>query len=192
MERYAVLDKQGRPRRIANVKPHPKALPVEYPDLSDIDRVTHRVRQAPISDWEVHDDKVVVTYEISPADLERSKARLIASVRRYRQAVEASGTSVAGMAVRTDSDSRSRLFDLVTAMTSADQPGPFDFEISPGRWETVDRETVLAMGKAVNEHVQRAFTRQRALEEEIQSTGDLHALADVAIESGWPGRGAYP
>mgnify|MGYP000406084774 CR=1 FL=1 len=184
-----MLDSQGRPRRIANVKPHPSALPVEYPDISDVDRITHRVRQAPIRQWDVHDDKVVVSYEIVPIDIERARARLKASVRRRRKAVESSGTVAAGMTIRTDSDSRARLFDLVTAVTADDQAGPFDFEVLPDRWETVDRQSVLAIGKAVNDHIQAAFSRQRELEREIERAEDLYALADVDINQGWPGEG---
>ena len=187
--RYAMLDPAGKAvRRVANTKPHETALPVEYPGIADVDRVTHHVEQKPVREWEVHPDKVVVTYNITAYDLGEQKTLKKDRARGQRKQIEAAGVTLDGMTLRTDEGSQARISGLVATVLADDAADNFDFEARPGQWVTLTRDQVLAAGKAVSKHVQAAFTRQRELEAEIEQAQDLYALRDVNINSGWPGQ----
>ena len=67
--KYALLDRSGAVRRLDDVKVHPSAIPVEFPDLSEYDRSEYRIKQRPASQWNVQPDKVIVTYDFQERDL---------------------------------------------------------------------------------------------------------------------------
>ena len=187
-DKYAMLDPAGKVRRVSNTKPHETALPVEYPDISDVDRVTHSVRQKPVHEWEVHGDKVVVAYSIKAYDMAEQKSLAKDRLRGQRKQAEASGIEVEGMDIRTDEGSQSRLSGLVATVLADETADNFDFEARPGHWVTLDRDMVLQVSKAVSNHVQAAFTRQRELEAEIDAAEDMHDLRHIDLNAGWPGR----
>ena len=187
MTRYAMLDTQGRPRRISPTKPHPTALPVEYPDIFNVDRVTHEVRQEPIHKWTVKSDRVIVVYSIRQYDVETQKSEAIGRARQRRQKAEVSGITVNGIDIRTTPNSQARVAGLMTTVLADDQADNFDFEHQPAQWVTIDRATAFAIGKAVSDHVQAGFTRQRQLQSDIEAAQDMYDLQAIDLNSGWPG-----
>ena len=107
--------------------------------------------------------------------------------RAKRWEAEQAGTELNGMTLRTDERSQSRVTSLVTAVQADSDADNFDFETQPGVWLTVDRDTAIAIGKAVSSHVQACFTNCKRLHELIQQAETLEALNDIDLDDGWPG-----
>ena len=187
MTKYAMLDTQNRPRRISFTKSHPSALPVEYPDISNVDRVAHEIQQEPIHKWTVESDKVTVTYSIRQYDVDTQKTKMIDRARQRRKDAEVSGITVNGVSIRTTPNSQARVAGLMTTVLADDQADNFDFEHQPAQWVTIDRATAFAIGKAVSDHVQAGYTNQRQLQSSIEAAQDMYDLQAIDLSSGWPG-----
>jgi len=129
--------------------------------------------------------KVFITEETENNALKVLKTELKDAVRQIRWEVETSGVSVNGMDLRTDSNSQSRIGNLVTGVLADETSQEFDFESQPGVWTTVSRETAIAIGKAVSKHVQACFTRCKEIHQQIDSA-TFETLDSVDITSGWP------
>ena len=187
MTKYVMLDTQNRPRRISPTKPHPSALPVEYPDISNVDRVTHEVQQEPIHKWMVENDKVTVVYSIRQYDVATQKTKMIDRARQRRKEAEVAGITVNGIDIRTTPNSQARVSGLMTTVLADQNAGSFDFEHQPAQWVTIDRATAFAIGKAVSDHVQAGYTNQRQLQSNIEAAQDMYDLQAIDLSSGWPG-----
>lgn len=123
-------------------------------------------------------------------ELDRLKAQRLAMVRALRQRVETAGINVGEMQVRTDATSQAKIAGVLQLMASDLDLAGIDFEVQPGQWVTVDRNTMTAIGVAVGRHVQACFSRARELQQAIEAAPDLAALEAIVWVSGWPGRGA--
>lgn len=83
MRRYALV-KDGAVERVALSKPHPSALPVEFPTLQ-VTGETHHIDINPAQEWEVHSDKVVVTYTITERDFAAEEAERERKLQEWRR-----------------------------------------------------------------------------------------------------------
>lgn len=106
--------------------------------------------------------------------------------RDIRWQKESAGTQLNGMSLRTDERSQQRVTSLVTAVQADPTADNFDFEAQLGEWVTVDRDTAIAIGKAVSAHVQACFTNCKRLHELIQQAETLEALQAIDLDDGWP------
>lgn len=108
------------------------------------------------------------------------------AAREQRKVAEHAGTTAGSMRIRTDAASQSRVTSLVTAVNTDPDADNFDFEVQPRVWQTVGRDTAIAISKAVSAHVQACFTRCRELHDAIDAAADLDALDAIDITAGWP------
>lgn len=98
MQTYAVLDSEGRPARVYKSRealdPLPEnVLPVVYPEIP-VDRLTHGVRQKPVSEWPVEGGKVTVAYSVTPYDFNKMRTSLEDAIPSTREAVLARGVEI--------------------------------------------------------------------------------------------------
>ena len=195
-ERYAMLNRDGKVRRVTyGFKPHPDALkvvtPTEY--LDDIDRVVYRVRQKPKEKWEVDTSKgeVTVTYEVTERDLDEMRERVIERARSRRKFVEADGTIFKDedgneLRVRTDSTTQSKLASAKLYLDGKDEDETVDWETCPREWTELDKNRIDLLRDTIGDHVQKAFSRQREIQELAEKAKDHHELDAIDIRSGWP------
>lgn len=106
------------------------------------------------------------------AERDRIKAR--------RNAALASGTRVAGIAVHTDDLSQQRIVGAALA-ASLDPATTVNWKAADGAFVTLDAAQIVAIAKAVREHVQACFNR------EADILASLAAGETYDIEEGWPG-----
>ena len=123
-------------------------------------------------------------------DLVAQKAMRLATVRDLRQQVENAGITVEGLRVRTDVTSQTKIAGVLQLLANAPDLTEIDFEVQPGQWVTLDRDTLTAIGVAMGRHVQACFSRARELQQAIEAAPDLAALEAIVLVSGWPGAGA--
>jgi len=187
MQRYALIH-NGVVRRVALTKPHPTALPVEFPTL-DVTPDTHHITLNPADRWEVYDDKVVATYTIAERDFEaeaeaekQRRIDAIADLAAYRYEVETSGITLPdGTRVLTDRESQGQ---LANAYQSLSQPfvDAIDWK-APSGWVTVTEPELRPIAQAVARHVQACFATERRVSEQIEAgeVVDVRQAFDEAL-----------
>ena len=193
--RYAMLDRDGKVRRVTyDFKPHPDALEVVYPTdyLDSIDRVVYRVRQKPKEEWEVDKEngKVTITYEVTERDLDELKERKLERARNKRKRIEADGTYFEHdgeqLRVRTDSQTQAKLSATKDYLEDQEEGTEVDWETCPREWTKIDMDRLKVLQNAIGDHVQKAFSRQREIQEAVEAADDHHELDAIDISTGWP------
>jgi hypothetical protein len=116
---------------------------------------------------------------------ERRQAKLEA-IRARRWIAEGSGTSVAGVPIRTDEGSQTKIAGAVALFDKDSSLQSIDFEALPNQWVALDAATMTAIGVAVGRHIQACFSRAKALADEVAAASDAAALDAINIDVGWP------
>jgi len=112
---------------------------------------------------------------IPPAPtLDECKAELA----KIRYEHEIGGTAVAGITITTDREDQAMLNSAYTAV-QLDPAKVIDYKTTNG-WVQVDASTITEMSRAVIDHVQACFTREREL------SGMLDVDIDTDLNVGWP------
>ena len=192
MSKFAMLDRNGKVRRVSNVKPHATALPVEYPDLSEYDRVVYSIKQKPMKQWDVKQDKVVVTYDIRERRFSTEKGNRLERIRDTRKRIADGGTTFeqedVKLKTRTDRNTRDDVRDLYEQFKEGVRTEDITWEYEPHQWETLNQEKAKTLWEVIVTHRDEAYKNQKNLEEEVNAIEgeDLHALSDVNINEGWP------
>ena len=171
--------------RVSAKKPHPDALPVIY-DPPDVDRVENDLRQKPISDWQIKDDAVHVTYRVTRRDLDAEKADAKQRVRAMRKEAERAGIKFDGVCIATTTKAQIRIGALASSLALDDTIRHVDFECKPGEFVTLPRERAIAMAKAHAAYVQACRSRARVLCEQIDTATSVAGVRAVDFRSGWP------
>ena len=132
-----------------------------------------------------------VVWTVLERDVAAVKAELTAQLAERRWLAETAGTTVGGLTIQTDRESRGSLTGAAVRADMAIR----DVEPYSVRWKTaggfVDLEAaaVIAAAKAAEAHVRACFVREADLLEMIDGAntiGDLRQIASM-IEIGWPG-----
>ena len=189
MQRYAMIGPDNRPRRIVSGnKPHADALPVEYPGLPE-SRTTHHIQQNPPEQWDVRDDKVVVTYSVQPRNLENERDAKLNQAQAERDAAIQGGVvcEVAGQMVRFPMDEKSIARVDQAALDSERRPDGWKkrWRVAPGQWVELDADKIETVRAHGAEHVEQCFERFEAVEAAINAAQTLTELDAVSIR-GYP------
>jgi hypothetical protein len=83
------------------------------------------------------------------------------------------------MFVRTDGDTQNRLAQLVTSINNDPEILTVDFEVDEGQWQTLDRDTVLAIGKTISKHVRDCFSWCKTIHEQLDAALTLEEMLPV-------------
>jgi len=105
-----------------------------------------------------------------------------AADKRFR--VETGGIVVNGATIQTDRASQAMITGAVTLLNSDADLAQVDFKASGG-WVSLDRQTMLVIGKAVGRHVQGCFSVERLFDADI-AAGTITAAAQIESDSRWP------
>lgn len=143
-------------------------LRVTGSSLADVNDTPHRV-------W--------TTETIPLAEL---KAARIEDVRVKRADVEVGGIVRNAAPLKTDERTQNRVTGALKLFDEAPQLDEVDWEVAPGVFVTMDRDTVKGIGVAIGLHIQACFSRSRVLCAEVAAAADTAALLAIDIEAGWP------
>lgn len=122
--------------------------------------------------------------------LDGLKAERLAQLRELRWLAETAGVIVGEQRVRTDATGQAKVAGVLQLFAADPTLAQVDWEVQPGQWVSMDRETMTAIGVAVGRHVQACFTRARELQAQIEAATDTESLEAIVLVSGWPGAGA--
>lgn len=108
-------------------------------------------------------------------DALKAALRAYAAAKRY--ALETGGITLNGMSIATDRETQAILSSTVQAFQLGLVSGPIDWKAASG-WAALDQATVTAVATAVFAHVQRVFSRERAVASAIDA-GDITTTVEI-------------
>lgn len=184
IQRWALFDENGKPRKIVSGdKPHPSALPVVYPSLDTIDRVSNKVMQKDISLWDVSAVDVTVTYDIIPIDLEQTKRHLKNVIAIHRYQVEVGGITLPdGSKMPTDRETQMRIGLAHQTLTTFPNRSPISWKLDTG-WVTVDATVIGVMAEAIADHVQFCYKAEETVHGKIDAAATVVDLMAIDIKT---------
>lgn len=115
----------------------------------------------------------------------RSSLKNLAAAKRFE--IETGGITFAGKKIITDRDSQYMISGAVNAV-SLDPTRIVKFKTHDGFIE-LDKDAIIALAKAVADHVQACFSREADLNtaiNEAATIGELKDIYDNEIKDGWP------
>ena len=189
MSRYALIGPDGKVHRVTPRSTHPAALPVVYPDLEQ-DKRTHDIRQRPASEWEVDEDRVVVTYAIEKKAFAPFAQKLQRQARdRHAEALE-SGVRVelSGKEFNIGTDDTSLARISQAAFDASVKPDGWEkhWRVAEGEWVAIGKDDIQAMHDAAAAHVEACFRRLEEIEIQLAGAETVEDLAEVDVRAGWP------
>lgn len=133
--------------------------------------------------------EVLDSYPVSYAeDVLKAKMAQEASAERWKRQQLA---SFMGGPLPADDVTISGITAAIVLMdVDPDSPKTRRWKAGPGvdDWITIDRNTLVAMGSAIGNHVQNCFDREEELQIAIAAADDIDDLAEIDISDGWPGQ----
>jgi len=112
---------------------------------------------------------------VAPAALEARKAELTELARTMRQQVEQGGFEFMGMTLPSDRDSQLMINGAVAAAKD-DPTFATIWQVTPTTFVPLDAATIIAMGQAMRDHINAAFTAQANTVAAVQAAASLDEL----------------
>jgi hypothetical protein len=153
-----------------------KLVPVQFGPRIDATRFTNEVE---------HHDGPLITYTGTPIPLETIKETRKAAVAAKRYEVEVGGASVGGISIPTDREGRKNLRDARDALAEG-LLERVDFKTPAGWAAFTSAAQVIPLVATAAQHVQSAFTTEKAHCDAIDALGDVEAVLAYDLSTGWP------
>lgn len=125
--------------------------------------------------WEI---RKLADYEPKVPTLEEVKADKLAELAQARWEQETGGLTLpTGAVIKTDRESQG-LLTAAAVMAKFDPTMTVEWKAATG-WIDLDATTVIQLAGAVREHVQKAFSKERDLAEQVAIAGSVQEVEGV-------------
>lgn len=128
---------------------------------------------------------IIDTYETAYAD-EKLRPQLVdrvTEIRREKQLVANFG----GMPLPADDTTVARITAAAYLMDAdPNSPQTRRWKVGPNAWIDVDRNTLVAMGTTIANHMQDCFNQEETLHSQLAAAATVAELQAIDIEAGWP------
>lgn len=124
--------------------------------------------------------------ELADLDFPVARNDKLAALAARRWEAQTGGTTLNGLPVKTDETTTA---NITAAYFKASQDPSYvvrNWKMETGFFTALDAATVIAIGGAIEEHVQACFDREADLTTAIMLAADVAALNAIDIETGWP------
>jgi hypothetical protein len=118
--------------------------------------------------------------------LDEMNAQRLAVLAERRWRAEGAGVTVGDIRMQTTRDASTPLARVYQRARADPQFACPAWKLGAGEFISIDNAMLVAIGDAVEAHVQDCFLREREICALIAAAADAAALAAIDIESGWP------
>lgn len=118
--------------------------------------------------------------------LEEMKTQKRAALADRRWRAEGAGVTVGDIRMQTTRDAWTPLARLYQRALADPQFACPAWKLGDGEFVSIDNAKLVAIGDAVEAHVQSCFVREKEIAALIADAADATALAAIDLESGWP------
>ena len=195
---YAMIRYENNTVRkiVKNIKPHPNALPVEYP-IPEETELTHIISLNPTDLWKIdsENDKVIATYSMILKDFNNEKDKVFAKIRDTRK--EKLNTKILTIlnadtgttfTVTPDRKTRDDIRDIVLQFRDKNNSRRVvHWEYGAHKWVCLDTKNNLSelIWKTICDYRDLMFSKQFELENEINGldNNDFQELYNINIKS---------
>jgi hypothetical protein len=123
--------------------------------------------------------------------LEERKEQQLQALAFWRYTKEVSGVFLNGAKVRTDRESQSQIASAYVSLKEG-LVSSVNFKTANGGWIALTAAEIAAVARAVAEHVQKWFTLESVIADQIKSAPDIATLEAIEFESFVPTHGTLP
>tara|TARA_R110000772_G_scaffold158_8_gene745 strand:+ start:2109 stop:2684 length:576 start_codon:yes stop_codon:yes gene_type:complete len=188
--KYLITDPQGGVIRVSETIPTDEELGgfLVYHEISDEDAATVEASQerlyyidGSLTDFDGYIQNAKHQKYLSSLDqndLEKSKKLSRDYYAEKRYDYEVSGTSVGGLAVRTDRFTVDRIYQA-RVLAKEDAAFTTDWKLGDGTFVTLDAATVIVIGDAVTVHLKDAFSKEKVANQSIDAATTIAELESI-------------
>lgn len=112
--------------------------------------------------------------------LESVKAAKLAQIADWRYRQEVSGIDVNGMLVLTDRETQAQLTGAYVSLTQGLVQN-VNWKVNSTTWITLTLLEIAAMAEAVSNHVQRCFTAEYMLTQQVQAATTIEQVQNISL-----------
>jgi hypothetical protein len=164
----------------------PKIIPVEYP-LPRLDPKLFNVKEKDIKEWELYDDRVVATYEISEKSLKEEKEKVFNFYNHIYTVVKNSGLAIDENNTKLFLDTKEENLELILEkLKNIKEDEEIEWEDDPIEWETVNKKKLILMKDKIIDHYERCDERLEELLELVEVCQTIYALDEINNLEDWP------
>lgn len=117
--------------------------------------------------------------------LDQAKAKMLAKLADVRWQHEVGGTTMGGMHIQTDRETRANYVAAAMA-ASTDPTFAVTWKLINGTFVNLDGAQIQAAMGAVLAHVRDCYANEQAIALQVEAAADLDALRAIDLTSGWP------
>ncbi len=132
--------------------------------------------------------RITATYTVTDKPLEAIKREQKERITEARYECEIGGTEFDNGWIDTDRDTQNRINQAVTLTQINPDMTEVNWKQSDGTWVKLPAVVIVAMGKAIGQHVQWCFTRENELHDFIDACTNI----DDVLKIQWTCLGQYP
>lgn len=132
--------------------------------------------------------RITATYTIVDKPLDAVKIDHKRRMTQARYECEVGGTEFDNGWIDTDRDTQNRINQAVTLTQINPDMAEVNWKQSDGTWVKLPVVVIVAMGKAIGQHVQHCFTRENELHDFIDACTNI----DDVLKIQWTYLGQYP
>jgi hypothetical protein len=125
------------------------------------------------------------TYTATPKDLDTLKGLWRRKLKARRDKSQFGGMVMSGIALQTDIESQTKYVGAAVA-AMLDSQYLVTWKTADGNFVELTAVQIIGISQAVRAHVQATYDNEAHLNEYITAAGDLNALEQIDLESGWP------
>ena len=130
-------------------------------------------------------DDALQAYDHGAHQLTIARAARLAELSARRWEVETAGVTVLNRRFATSREARASMAGAVAALPAGGKRTKIDFKTLDG-WCELTAAQMAQAWQAVNDHVQAAFTNERAIAGKIAAAKTAADVEAVDLEAGWP------
>jgi hypothetical protein len=165
---------------------YPKILEVEYPK-PELDPKLFNVKENNLDQWEIHDDKVVATYEIIEKTLEGEKEKITKFFEHIYKVIKDGGISIEEgdkkIFVNTKEDNLELILEKLKDIKINEE---IEWEGDPVEWETVNEKKLRLMKSRIIDHYERCDERLEELLGIVEVCQTIYGLSEIEYLEDWP------
>ena len=188
--KYLITDPQGAVIRVSETIPTDEELGgfLVYHEISDEDAAIVEASQEPLyyidgsfTDFYGYIQNAKHQKYLSSLDqndLEKSKKLSRDYYAEKRYDYEVSGTSVGGLAVRTERFTVDRIYQA-RVLAKEDAAFTTDWKLGDGTFVTLDAATIIVIGDAVTVHLKDAFSKEKVANQSIDAATTIAELESI-------------
>lgn len=179
--KYAFINPENN-KVYFKTREEPIILPVEY-SKPELDDKLFIINENSMSEWEILEDKVVATYDITEKKLEDEKEQNINLFKRIHKIVKNAGLAFDYNNEKLYLSTKEFILDEINEKLES---GDTEWIEDPIQWDSVDEKKLKMMKRLIESHYTMCDQRLNELLELVDACQTIYGLYEIEYLTEWP------